>query len=233
MYSSDEDSDSSYRTPKKRKRIHMRCNWKFLDPKNNEYCNITEYARGYCKKHFFQVYRRTELKKCLMCDKDADRFGDKFCEQCGIEMGTRPECKHEGCKKTIWSKKVKTEYCKEHDEMRKCYAKGCKRDATRDRFGFRYCVYHYPERKICKHVTKTKRCRAKWYSDIKDYGDHGFCYNHNISGIDRCSMNSETKKLRKYSGRCCKEIPLEEEKRCNENASHGDYCKKHSKLYNE
>ena len=234
MYFSDEedttDDDLKPRRKGKRKRPphRMRCNWYYRDKANNEPCEVYEYGRGYCKKHYFMIFRRTTNFKCLHCDNDADNFGDKFCKNCGIKMGTRPMCKHEGCDDTIWSKTVKTEYCKQHDPKRKCHKKGCKTDATRERFGFYYCQHHYPERKICKHTTKGERCRAKWYSDIKDYGENGFCYKHNLSGIDRCAMSSNAKKLRKYSGRCCFIKNPDQVKKCTRLAGNSGYCSRHS-----
>ena len=159
-------------------------------------------------------------------------LGMGFCSECAIKMESRPKCKHEGCDKTIWSKKIKTEYCKDHDSTRKCRQKNCRRDATIDRFGFYYCYLHNPERNLCKYSRVGKRCGKKWFSNEKDYGEYGFCYDHNISGIDRCSVNSVTKKLKKYSGRCCEIIDKDKSYKCTTKANNNGYCSRHSKLIN-
>ena len=164
-----------------------------------------------------------------MCPEFVDSFGDGFCAKCAVKMASRPKCKHEGCDKQIWSKKTETEYCKYHDPKRKCRRNPCKRDANIDRFGFFYCDRHDPERKMCKYTRIGRRCKKKWYSDEKDYGERGFCYDHNISGIDRCSVNSVTKKNKRYSGRCCKILDEDKEYKCRINANKNGYCTKHSK----
>lgn len=206
----------------------MTCNWEFLDPKNNEHCTRVEYGSGYCKTHFFKVFRRT-AKKCQRCDNDVDNFGDGYCRDCGILVGTRAICIVEGCESAVWSKKVKTEYCEGHDPKRKCRQKGCKSPATKDNFGFRYCMRHYPERNICKYIKKGTRCRGRWYSDI-DHGDMGFCHKHNKSGIDNYVLNSVTRRTRKYSGRCCKIFNTDKVTKCSLLAAKNtDYCYRHSK----
>ena len=229
MYYSDEEerSDSEFsRTKKRRKRVHDICIWGFRS-RENKHCEKVEYAKSLCKEHFFQVYRRPRKMCRLCCDEYVDSFGDGYCDKCASKMDARPKCKHEGCTKNVWSKRTKTAYCKEHDKSRVCRKKTCNQEATFEHYGFYYCRDHYPEKKTCKHVTKGRRCRKYWYSDLKDYGEYGFCYDHNIAGIDRCSVNSVTKKTKKYSGRCCKIVDQDKECKCNKRANKNGYCSRH------
>lgn len=226
MYS---DDDEYHRRPKKRKRRpNGYCEYFDRDPRNNKPCSRKEHQRGLCREHFEIIHKHLR-KICYLCnEEERDKYGDLYCKPCAVKMHARPECKHEGCEEPVWSRIRKTEYCKTHDLSTKCRHKGCGKEATRERFGFWYCWDHYPERKVCKYVHTGRRCRAKWYSDTKDYGDYGFCYRCNLSGIDRVCTNSVSNKKKRYSGRCCNIVDKDKIRKPCTNSTGGaqDYCSK-------
>lgn len=233
----DSDSDSSGVTNVDNKRkvykrhrgVKITCNWGYVDLKNNEKCNKKEYAKGFCLEHYYKLFRVTP-KKCRECSWKADAYGDGFCTVCAKELKARPQCQHEGCENFKWSKREKIKYCNRHDENRQCRVKTCNGIATKEHYGFRYCRNHYPERKTCKHVTYGKRCRRIWYGNM-DFGDNGFCFKHNLSGIDRCTVNNVTRKKKKFSGRCSKIIDLDKAYKCQKSATVTGYCIKHNEEY--
>ena len=226
MFTSDEDisdeddfySEDEVRPTNKRHRVHMTCNWEYLDPINNEHCRYTEYARGYCKHHFYKVFRRTP-RYCIGCQEvEVDHYGDKYCTSCGSKYGSRRLCIE--CNKQTHSKNK--EYCPEHDQTIKCRVEGCNFNRCHEGYGHYYCVLHHPDRRVCQH--RMNRCKGYWFSKVKDHGDNGLCWRHG-KGEESKRLNGLMRPRYPFKGRCsahnaavCKRYVAEGKK----------YCKYHS-----
>lgn len=167
---------------RKYKYVKSYCNWEYEKGGNvNAPCRKKEYRKGFCKQHYNEKFRVT-IPVCMnsKCERGVDDYGDFFCELHGAENG-RPKC--EKCESCVWRKGC--DFCKKHDPIFKCCRVSCKNRATKDHEGFRYCITHYPNRKICKHVydDPTKTCR-QYVSKESD-----FCNTHKPNKKPRRTCN--------------------------------------------
>lgn len=153
--------------PNKKKRPNFKCLWEHHPSGDKKLCQTSVYKKDLCKKHYTKAKGCPE-KECFIssCDNKSDSYGDWFCERCGLNNG-RPKCKTEGCPRSIWSSKIKTEHCKQHDPKKQCH-KGCTTPATIERYGKYYCNYHSPVKKECKHVNGNMKCRTTYYTASDD-----------------------------------------------------------------
>jgi hypothetical protein len=174
---------------------------------------------GLCKLHFDRHFKKVVCTKCIIssCENERDPGAiDNMCEMHGILNG-RGKCGL--CGET--SSLPRCSRCRGL-KINPCVK--CKANGTKDFFGRHYCRDHYPERKICVHVTREQRCRKMWYDKESDGldGKQMFCSDHGGARI-------VNRRHPKYSGRCCKVIPLAVPKRCRLSARNvkTKFCKRH------
>jgi len=200
-------------------RIRAICNWGTVTHREDPPCTFKVRCAGLCRRHHEIATKKTRYTICTIstCEDERDSYGDGFCTVHG-ELNNRSKCIR--CGKT--NEKLRSKYCKECKVVdRPCHKKTCKKAGTVDFYGRFFCMDHYPERKLCIHVTRERRCRRMWF-DYQSDQQNG-----------RCSVHGGVEVIRRrkaeYSGRCCATITLETPIKCKTkpiNAT-SKYCKNH------
>lgn len=193
------------------KRVRYPCDWGLIVHREDPPCTFKAHRAGLCKRHLRMHKARTYYNVCTIssCEEPKDSFGDGFCTTHGV-MNNREKC--ECCDNTV--RAFNSKRCNDCITKRPCHKKGCKHSGTKDFYGRFYCRDHYPERKMCVHVTRERQCKGKCY------GASGKCFKH--GGFKKTKSNAD-------SGRCCMMITLPVPQRCKLIATNSrtSFCYRH------